>query len=231
MNIVTFDLSSKCIGVIAGKIENKNLTLIRSCPIIPPKFNVEGIGFLKSKKDIKNGRCQCYVFAGENIAKITLKECRQRNVLVRQSKNRFILRYISEEINDILGIINPTLVLVERNECFNGVLTTKLLGEVMGTLYGVCGSQGIPIEEYPVNLVRKEYNCAKLCKELCIRKSEEELMKIPDITKRAIREMLEAKYGFYKLKFQTDDESDACLIFDYWLRKKGYNVRINNCNE
>jgi transcription initiation factor IIE alpha subunit len=58
-----------------------------------------------------------------------------------------------------------------------------------------------------------------LLKEFKKRHTVEELMCIPDITKRAIREYLETIYGQYGIVFQTDDESDSCAVLHYWRTK------------
>jgi hypothetical protein len=112
--------------------------------------------------------------------------------------------------------INPDLILVEKNAAFNGILTTVLLAKVMGSLLGIAGFKGIPVKEYPVITVRKHHNVADLVKEFVRGKTAQELQALPDITKAALRDLMFKKYGKYGIIFQTDDESDACVVFDYW---------------
>lgn len=89
-----------------------------------------------------------------------------------------------------------------------------LLAKVMGVLHGVAGSKEIPIEEYRVSEVRSPYNVFKLSLKFADGKTSDELRMVPDISKRAIRVMLEEKYN---IKFLSDDESDACLVLDYYI--------------
>ena len=117
-------------------------------------------------------------------------------------------------------MIKPNVVLVEKNKIFNGVLTSVLLGKVMGVLVGITTSKGIPLKEYEVATVRKNINIVKCIEELVSELSQEEIDKIPDITKRALRKYMEKKYGKYGLKCSTDDESDACVVFDHWLENE-----------
>ena len=55
MVVMSFDLSTNCIGVVTAEIDDISGKIIRmkSCPIIPRKFNPETLGYLKSKKYLK----------------------------------------------------------------------------------------------------------------------------------------------------------------------------------
>lgn len=216
MKIMSFDLSSSCIGVICADVNSQNEVVnIMSAPIIPPKFNPEELGFKRYKEKLqKNGQSiTSWVKPGENW--VSPNEKKHRDAAVRSRKDVFVLQYISQKINDLVSAIKPELVLVEKNEIFNGVLTSVLLGKIMGVLHGVCGALGIPVEEYKVQQIRKPYNVMKLVLEFSKNKSPEALRRIPDLSKAAIRNMLSFKYPH--ICFETDDESDACLVFDYWL--------------
>jgi hypothetical protein len=106
---------------------------------------------------------------------------------------------------------------VEKNEIFNGILTSVLLAKCMGALQSIAGVRRIPLVEYRVNDVRAPYNVFQLVLSLLDGKSADEIAAIPDKAKRAIRVMLEEKYC---ISFHTDDESDACLLIDYHLNYK-----------
>jgi len=211
---MSFDLSSRCIGVICARIEDRKIINILSCPIVPPKFNPASIGFSSSRKKIltsKGKEINTYLKPGETT--ISKQEKKQRDSYIRSQKDLFILKNISKSIDTLVDGIKPDIILVEKNSIFNGVLTSVLLGKVAGVLLGLAGRLSIPVIEYPVKKVREPYNVGSLIKEFAKKHSEEELRKIPDITKRALRELMEEKY---KINFQTDDESDACVVFDYW---------------
>lgn len=221
--ILAFDLSSVCVGVVAAKIEifSKQPLTVISCPIIPEKFNPEELGFLKYKKKIPlsrgNKEVNAYIKKGETH--ISKEEKRRRDVIVRNHSNKFALKYIGEQITKIIEATKPDIVLVEKNKIFNGVLTSVLLGKVMGVLVGICASKGIQIEEYEVVVVRSHIDIIKATQDLVAGLSKEEIDNIPDMTKRALRKFMEQKYGQYGLKCATDDESDACVVFDYWFEK------------
>ena len=47
--VMAFDLSSSCIGVVAAEVDKYEIIKIRSTPIIPPKFDVSKLGYMKKK--------------------------------------------------------------------------------------------------------------------------------------------------------------------------------------
>lgn len=222
MIIMSFDLSSVCIGVTAVEIiPGERIVKMRSCPIIPKEFDPTILGYMKSKKKLKtkDGKKELNTYWKRGETTITIAEKERRDKEVRAQKDIYVLQYISKSINDLIIGVKPDLVLVEKNAIFNGILTSILLGKVMGTLVSVTGIHGIPLIEYPVNQVRSVFNLPVIIRELQRNHTSEELMKIPDITKRALREYLEKIYGQYGIVFQTDDESDSCAVFHYWLTK------------
>lgn len=219
MKILAFDLSTKCIGVVAADVQKNKVQKVLSTPIIPKAFNPETLGYSKHKKKFvsKKGK-QLSAFLKPGETTISEAEKKRRDREVRGAKDIFILEQIGRELKEKILIVSPDLILVEKNCIFNGILTTVLLAKVMGVLLGVAGSLNIPVEEYAVNEVRSVWNIAKLCKDFSKRHSEEELKKIPDITKRALRKEMEQ---MYHVTFLTDDESDACVVFHYWAKKEG----------
>ena len=223
INVLAFDLSSVCVGVVASRVNEITKTPIKviSCPVIPSKFDVTRVGYKRSKAKIKTRGGEyinSYIKEGEK--EITKQEKKRRDIEVRNNSNLHALSYISTQIEKIVTMIKPNVVLVEKNKIFNGVLTSVLLGKVMGVLVGITTSKGIPLKEYEVATVRKNINIVKCIEELVSELSQEEIDKIPDITKRALRKYMEKKYGKYGLKCSTDDESDACVVFDHWLENE-----------
>ena len=213
--IMSFDLSTKCIGCVSCAISNETLIAFYSAPIIPPQFNASELGFLKTKKKLSCGIETINSWAKPGEKKITKQEKKKRDVFVREHKDVFVLAYISRKIEELISVVNPDIVVVEKNEIFNGVLTSVLLGRVNGVLHGICGPKNIPVYEYHVQDVRKPYNLMERTAEFISGKTSEELSKIPDITKRVIREMMER---IYSTTFLSDDESDACIVLDYHLK-------------
>ena len=205
MIVLAFDLSSVCIGVFVAEIRSDKVLKASSCPIIPPKFNVEELGFKKTKVN------NCYIKYKDEVVSKTEKK--RRDTLVRRSKNDFIKKKISEDITNIVTNISPDLILAERNQIFNGVLTSVLLGEIMGVLEGIAGGLSIPLEKYSVQEVRKDLNVSKLVKEFS---KIHDVTKYKDVTKAAIAEVMSERYD---IEFSTCDESDACVVFDYWMRR------------
>lgn len=219
MIVMAFDLSSVCIGVIAVEIKKGKVANVRSCPIIPKSFDHTNLGYMKSKKKLPTKRSgemiNTYWKKGETVISKTEKQKRDREV--RSHKDIFVLQDISKTINYLISNIKPDLVLVEKNEIFNGILTSVLLGKVMGTLVSITGIHNMPLIERKVSEVRSIFNLGQILRTFRDKHSDDELKAIPDITKRALREEMERIYGPYGIKFQTDDESDACVVFHYWF--------------
>lgn len=214
---MSFDLSSVCIGAIAARLNNKGVVeLIKSCPIIPENFDASTLGFMKSKKKLKcsNGTVNTYYYKDEDsVSKV---EKKRRDVLVRNAKNNFLKAQIGRDISNMIMIVKPDLILAEKNQIYNGVLTSVLLGEIMGNLEGVAASYGIPLIKLTVQEVRKPLNPARVVKEFSKKHSDEYLQSLPDITKAALRDVMQKKYAHLGLNMLTDDEGDACVVFDYW---------------
>jgi hypothetical protein len=216
MKIMGFDLSSSCIGCVSVKTDDDaRVVKIFTTPIIPPDYHSEK--YLRSKKYLETNKGPLLSWAKPGEKKITKTEKHKRDVEVRNEKDLFILAYISREMDEIIGSVEPDLIIVEKNEIFNGILTSILLAKCMGSLQSIAGVRRIPIIEYRVNDVRAPYNVFKLVLSFADGKSADQLSSIPDVTKRAIRVMLEEKY---QINFHTDDESDAALLIDYHLNYK-----------
>lgn len=219
--VLAFDLSSACVGIVgAGFDEHKLPIIVKSMPLIPPRFLPSNLGYQPSKKKlpIKTGKLvNTYWRKGE--ISITEQEKKKRDVEVRNAKNLSDLSYISKNMSEIIKKINPDIILVEKNEIFNGVLTSVLLAKVMGTLIGIASANNIKVMELKVKKVRSIIDLTKATQALVESLSPEEISNVPDMTKRALRKLMEEKYGAYGLKCLTDDESDACVVMNYYYEE------------
>lgn len=207
-----------CIGCIAAELDGPNIIVMRSCPIMPPKLDVRILGLMRTKKKLPtpsgNKLLSTWYQNGEHT--VTEKEKKRRDVFVREKENNFKLANMSATMGNIINNIKPNVMSVEQNAMFNGVLTIALLAEVMGTLVGIAGNDGTPLNKYKVSTVREAHNVAKLVKEFAKKHTPEYLVSLPDITKAALRDKMQTKYGIYGLDLKTDDEGDAAVVFDYW---------------
>ena len=126
INVLAFNLSSVCVGVVASRVNEITKTPIKviSCPVIPSKFDVTRLGYKRSKAKIKTRGGEyinSYIKEGEK--EITKQEKKRRDIEVRNNSNLHALSYISTQIEKIVTMIKPNVVLVEKNKIFNGVLT------------------------------------------------------------------------------------------------------------
>ena len=224
MIVLSADLSTACTGIIVARINSdKSVDKIMSTPILPKKIDItKEFGYCKSKKKlpVKEGsreEVNTYYIKGENF--VSKAEKKRRDIKVRQAQNLFILTHMSKDIGDIVNGIKPDLILYEKNAIFNGILTIELLAKLAGTLVGIAGSMSIPVEEYKVQTVRKRHNPTKLVKDFVKGKDENYIASLPDVTKAALRELMNNKYSKYGLNMLSDDESDACVVFDYWYEE------------
>lgn len=216
MRVMAIDSSSVCSGIVVADTKDNKIK-IGSAPIIPSKFDVTTLGYLKTKKKMPNGFLS-YVKNKEEIVSKT--EAKKRNVEVRHRQNNHKAKDIGNQLSYLIKNTKPDLVLIERNRIFNSQLTSVLLGEVMGIVEGVCASCGIDLEKFTVEEMRKSINSTKLVKDFSQKKTEEELASMEDVTKEAIKDYMIEIYGKFGFNPTTLDESDACLVFHYWLNNK-----------
>jgi hypothetical protein len=218
MKVMAFDLSSVCIGVTTVSLDKEKISNIKTAPIIPRRITPDELGFLKSRKKLKtkNGELlNSYAYSGEDS--ISFAEKKRRDVLVRTETNKKVLFEISKSLNGLINAIKPDIILAENNEIFRGVLTSVLLGKVMGILIGTSAANGIEVEEHKVQAVRSVLNQNMLYNNLKQKLTTEEIMQLPDVTKRAINVYLSELYNVHTL---TDDESDSLAVFHYWYTQK-----------
>lgn len=217
MRIMAIDSSSVCSGIVlADTLKDGSVLKVGSAPIIPSKFDVTTLGYLKTKKKMPNGFLSYVRNKDETVSKT---EAKKRNVEVRHKQNNHKAKDIGNQLSYLIKNTKPDLVLIERNRIFNSQLTSVLLGEVMGIVEGVCASCGIDLEKFTVEEMRKSINSTKLVKEFSQKKTEEELASMEDVTKEAIKDYMVEIYGKFGFNPSTLDESDACLVFHYWLNR------------
>lgn len=217
MRIMAIDSSSVCSGIVlADTLKDGSVLKVGSAPIIPSKFDVTALGYLKTKKKMPNGFLSYVRNKDETVSKT---EAKKRNVEVRHKQNNHKAKDIGNQLSYLIKNTKPDLVLIERNRIFNSQLTSVLLGEVMGIVEGVCASCSIDLEKFTVEEMRKSINSTKLVKEFSQKKTEQELFSMGDVTKEAIKDYMVEIYGKYGFNPTTLDESDACLVFHYWLNK------------
>ena len=217
MRIMAIDSSSVCSGIVVADVKDNKLVKIGSAPIIPSKFDITTLGYLKTKKKMPNGFLSYVRDKDETVSKT---EAKKRNVEVRHKQNNHKAKDIGHQLSYLIKNTKPDLVLIERNRIFNSQLTSVLLGEVMGIVEGVCASCGIDLEKFTVEEMRKSINSTKLVKEFSQKKTEQELISMEDVTKEAIKYYMIEIYGKFGFNPTTLDESDACLVFHYWLNRR-----------
>jgi len=225
MRIVCFDLNTKCTGVFIVEEDNDGHILeIHSVSLIVDDFHVRDFTpYMESKKSIQTSpnsikKHNAYVLKGETHVSLTEKAKRDREV--RRLRNDHQIAVMSEKAGELLKMIKPNLVLIERNEMFRGIMTIEVLAKLNGTIIGECSLLKIPCEQHNVNEVRRPYNIPKLCMEFSKAHTPEFIAGRADVAKSAIRWYLENKYAAYGIKFTTDDESDAGLLYDNWKNNR-----------
>ena len=219
MRVMAIDSSSACTGVVIAEIDGSKLIKVGSAPVIPQKFDVSSLGYMKTKKEYvnkKGTKYKAYTMPGETYVVEAI--AKKRNVQVRHEQNNFKIKNIGAQLDMIIKNIQPDIVVIEKNKTFNSVLTSALLAEVMGLVEGVAAANNIPLYKYTVEEVRKSINSARLVKLFAMQKTAEELASCKDVTKEAIQDYMMSEYARYGFKPATLDESDACLIFHYWYK-------------
>lgn len=219
MIVMTFDLSSTCIGVTFAEIkEGTKITYGRTLPIIPRRMDPRDYGFttLQPKKIANKGKeFKGYLKEGE--FSISHQEAKSRNSYLKAQMHNFLLRDIGEQCGRFLGKIKPEIVCIERNASFNGVLTTKLLAEIAGGIYFYCGAMGIEMFDYPESTVR-----ARIRRDITEFTYEKDGLNAID-TKWEIycrlRSYFECTWpGLFDFSKMTMDESDSLAVFYYYYQ-------------
>ena len=216
MKLLAFDLSTACTGVTGAELNGKDIVYLKTFSIVPcvdKKKTISSLGFEPNKRYIESARSQrilTYVrFPDENVPKT---EKKKRDVAVRNAINAGLKQDLSVKLNHLVQSFCPDIILVERNESFHGVLTTKLLAETKGILEGAAGS--IPVYSYNVVKIRSEMDLTTITKQFIDSVQDASVLSgVDKITKHAIKHYLEKKYN---IQCQNTDESDSLAVFNYY---------------
>lgn len=219
-HVITFDLSSTLIGITYGVVEDKVITDVRTEGIVPRKPDGKHYGYT-TKKPKRIGRgYPAYLLPGEHH--ISKAEADRRATHIKQDAHRRLLLHIGEDIGDRIDAFGPNHIFIERNESFNGVLTTKLLAEIAGGLFFYSGIRRIPFEDLNVSTVRKTV------RDTIPLSRSERLLEDGSIaleTKLEIKERLRKVYGHLtNFDGMTTDESDSLAIFHHVATREGWRV-------
>jgi hypothetical protein len=215
---IAFDLSSKCIGTTCAALSDGEIIYLKTFSIIPATFRPKNLGWLSTKKTFftaQGAKYSSYVCSRDE--KVTKQEAKARDAKFRDEQRRLKLRSIAEKINEVITVVKPTVLIIEKNMAFNGILTTKQLAEIAGEVHAFAGILKIPLFEYYVQTIRKRYNISFLLKEYCKDKTREELMAIEDKNKYLLKLELLKRFGKYGLNENMNfDESDSLAAFAHW---------------
>lgn len=219
-HVITFDLSSTLIGITYGVVEDKVIKTVRTEGIVPRKPDGKHYGYT-TKKPKKIGRgYPAYLLPGEHH--ISKAEADRRASHIKQDTHRRLLLHIGQDIGDRIDEFNPTHIFIERNESFNGVLTTKLLAEIAGGLFFYSGLRRIPFEDLNVSKVRKTVR-----ETIPLSRAERVLAdgSVALETKDEIKARLRKVYGHMTdFDGMTTDESDSLAIFHHVATREGWAV-------
>lgn len=218
-NVLAFDLSTTQTGVAIAALNDNTLVELITVAITPRNPSPTDLGFLKNKQKTttKTGiPLQTYVkYKGEKLSKA---EGSRRNVLVKRSAEEARLNTTTREINKLVEIYKPTLVLMEANMAFRNMNTTRQLAEVAGCLQAIATTQNIPLEKINVATARSHWNLSKECIAFSRRLETSELAAIKDLTKETLKYLMIQVFDGYKLnKDMSTDESDALVLLHHWL--------------
>ena len=219
-HVITFDLSSSLIGITYGIVEDRKVTSVRTEGIVPRKPNGKDYGYttLKPKK-IGRGY-PAFLLPGEHH--ISKAEADRRNKFIKHDAHRQLLLNIGEDIGERVESFGPSKLFIERNESFNGVLTTKLLAEIAGGLFFYSGLARVPFEDFNAATVRKTV------RDTIPLSRQERVLKDGTLaleTKLEIKERLRKVYG-HMMDFDdmTTDESDSLALFHHVVVREGWEV-------
>lgn len=223
--VLSLDLSSVCIGALFCTIDDEGkITKMQTSPIVPKPFSAESLGYFKSKKQITSGKDTVTAWVKPGEEKITKVEKKRRDAEVRAAKDKHLIGYISSTLGRMVDLLQPTLILVEKNEIFNGILTSVLLAKIMGSLQTICALKNIPFEEIRVRQVREAYDIKTMSRDYLKYMEENGVKTFTDMTKEAIGHYLKNKYSQFNISFLSNDESDAVAVFDHWYERRRHAV-------
>lgn len=187
---------------------------------MPTPFSASKLGYLKAKKKVTTGKDMVTAWVKPGEDKISKVEKKRRDAQVRAAKDKHLIGEIGSTLGRMFEVIKPTIVLIEKNEIFNGILTSVLLGKIMGATQAVCAIKGIEFEEIRVGEIRSSYNIVSLTEDYVKYLEDNNVTTYKDMTKEAIGHHLKNKYSKFNLDFLTNDEPDAVAAFDYWYERE-----------
>lgn len=213
MIVMTFDLSSKCIGVTFAQLDGPNIVYGKTLAVVPKKINATDLGFT-TKSPGKLGLLR----SGEDKTAKTEQVRRIRTY--KNTRHNALLTNIGKQLGNFLLKIQPDIIAIERNKSFKGILTTKLLAEIAGGLYFWAGAFEMPIYDWDESEIR-----AKIRRDI-----PEVNLEHPTKKKMALdtkweiqcrlRAYFETKHpGIFNFSNMTLDESDSLAVF-YYLYKE-----------
>lgn len=220
-HIVALDLSSSLIGATYGVVEDGLVTSVRTEGIVPRRPDGRDYGYTtKTPKRIGRGY-PAFLHPGEHH--ISEAEAKRRLRHVKTDTHRRLLLNIGADIGERIEAFGPDRLLIERNQSFNGVLTTKLLAEIAGGLFFYSGLARIDFEDLDAQTVRKSVRG-----DLPLTRAERVLEDgtLALATKLEIKERLRKAYGHLTdFDAMSTDESDALALFHHVAVREGWRIR------
>lgn len=217
MIAMCFDLSSKCIGVTFSQLKKQQLIYAETLAVIPEIPSALKLGYTTKQPKIihyNGNQFKGLLKPGEVFT--SKQEAKRRLSEFKGFTHRELLRNIGKQCGFYLDKIKPNVIALEKNKSFNGILTTKLLGEIAGGLYFYAGLRDIPLFDYDEGTIR-----AKIRKDIQdFDRYKDDKMALD--TKWEIycrlRSYFEQKYpNLMNFSVMTMDESDSLAVFYHLL--------------
>ncbi len=210
MIIMTFDLSSKCIGVTFAQLEQGKIVYGKTIPVIPEKLDAKQLGF-KTKQPTARGLFKM------DEGHVSAKELKNRQRIFKHSRHNFLLTNIGKQLGHFLLQIKPQAIAIERNKSFKGILTTKLLAEIAGGLYFWAGATRIPIYDWDESEIRAKIRRDIPETDLSHRVTGQTSIDTKWEIQCRLRTYFENEHpGIFDFSGMTLDESDSLAVF-YFL--------------
>lgn len=206
------------IGVTIAELNGDKVEKLGVVPVIPNRPNGKDFGFTtKNPKAItmRDGkRMRVYLKKGEVI--ISKREANERASMIKNESHTMLLKDIGRMLGSILFSVSPDVIIIERNETFGGILTTKLLAEIAGGIYFWSGFYDIDMYSYNVGRMRSALN-------RCVRgvdlKTDDGKLIVDTkmVVKKKLEKLIEdEKWNVHGWENATLDESDSFLAFVYY---------------
>ena len=222
MICMCFDLSSSCIGVSFALFKGERLAFVRTLAVIPDKPNGYDAGYTTQNPKVieHNGiRFRSYLKPGE--ISISKTEGEKRVAEFKNMKHRLLLKNIGKQCGQLMNMVKPDVIALEKNKSFNGILTTKLLAEIAGGIYFYAGMRDIPLYDVDESVVRSFIR--KTIPDYSLYGDDADKIAIDvkwEIHCR-LKKFFESEYpGLLDFKNMTMDESDALAVFYYLLKSE-----------